>query len=83
MFESYFIRKEIMKSWLNLQNYNNVISVWNLIPVCVPMGQAAPNPAKMYPRVNFDIFMSVLFTAPWLTAEKALFILLFIRVGQM
>lgn len=29
MFESYFIRKEIMKSWLNLQNYNNVISVWN------------------------------------------------------
>lgn len=83
MFESYFIRKEIMKSWLNLQNYNNVISVWNLTPVCVPMGQAAPNPAKMYPRVNFDIFMSVLFTAPWLTAEKALFILLFIRVGQM
>lgn len=26
------IRKEIMKSWLNLQNYNNVISVWNLTP---------------------------------------------------
>lgn len=47
------------------------------------MGQAAPNPANMYPRVNFDIFMSVLFTAPWLTAEKASFILLFIRVGQM
>lgn len=54
-----------------------------VLPVCVPMGQAAPNPAKMYPRVNFDIFMSVLFTAPWLTAEKALFILWFIRVGQM
>lgn len=54
-----------------------------VLPVCVPMDQAAPNPAKMYPRVNFDIFMSVLFTAPWLTAEKALFILLFIRVGQM
>lgn len=54
-----------------------------VLPVCVPKGQAAPNPAKMYPRVNFDIFMSVLFTAPWLIAEKALFILLFIRVGQM
>lgn len=31
-----------------------------VLPVCVPMGQAAPNPAKMYPRVNFCIVYSSL-----------------------